>query len=96
MFNVSLAWQSEAFGDFNRDGRDEIIWRNVNTGEVAMWEVNGHQLLNGAVFTQTSSPSWHIQPPSRPTPSITALGRIVVRPVAKSTPVIRRRVVSWP
>src|SRR4051794_30050332 len=94
MTNVSLAWQSEAFGDFNRDGRDEIIWRNVNTGEVAMWEVNGHQLLNGAVFTQTSSPSWHIQPPSRPTPSLTALGRIDVRPAAKS--VIRRRVVNWP
>jgi hypothetical protein len=72
MLTVDLSWQSEAIGEFNGDGRDEIIWRNVNTGQVAMWEVNGHQLLNGSVFAQTSTTAWHIQPPSRPTPSLTA------------------------
>jgi hypothetical protein len=89
LLTIPLYWQSEAIGEFNRDGRDEIIFRNVNTGELAMWEVNGHQLINTAIFAQLSSLAWHIQPESRPTPTLAA-GKIDVHP----TTVIRRRALS--
>ena len=31
-------------GDFNGDGKSDILWRNTN-GEMAIWLMNGAQVL---------------------------------------------------
>jgi FG-GAP-like repeat len=57
-----LAWQMQSsVGDYNGDGREELLWRNVSagnpwTGSAAMWELrDGTTLVNG--FSIGTSPS---------------------------------------
>ena len=60
---VSLAWTVAATGDFNGDGRDDILWRN-DTGAVADWlgAANGGFTHNG-VNSYTGVPlSWEVEP----------------------------------
>jgi hypothetical protein len=33
-------------GDFNRDGKQDILWRNTLTGEVRIWYMNGSTILS--------------------------------------------------
>jgi len=35
--NVSTGWQVAGTGDFNGDGRDDILWRNSSTGQITDW-----------------------------------------------------------
>jgi YVTN family beta-propeller protein len=35
------AWVPEHLGDFDGDGRADILWRNTTTGETAIWLMNG-------------------------------------------------------
>ena len=32
-------------GDFNADGKQDILWRNTQTGEVRIWYMNGSTIL---------------------------------------------------
>jgi len=34
---VGTDWQVADVGDFNGDGRSDIVWRNVNSGDVQLW-----------------------------------------------------------
>jgi hypothetical protein len=34
---VSTAWLVGGIGDFNADGKSDILWRNASTGENAIW-----------------------------------------------------------
>jgi hypothetical protein len=47
--NVPTNWQIVGTGDFNGDGRSDILWRDSNSGGVAMW------LMNGVTITSSSS-----------------------------------------
>jgi len=33
-----LAWKVEATGDYNGDGRADILWRNASTGADTIWK----------------------------------------------------------
>src|SRR5271165_3913602 len=33
-------------GDFNADGKQDILWRNIQTGEVRIWYMNGSTILS--------------------------------------------------
>ena len=46
---VSTDWQIAAVGDYNGDGKADILWRNANTGDVTIGESNA-----GASLTFTS------------------------------------------
>jgi hypothetical protein len=35
------AWRPMAANDFNADGQTDIVWRNVDTGQVLIWYMNG-------------------------------------------------------
>jgi hypothetical protein len=46
-------------GDFNGDGKADIAWRNTG-GDVAIWLMNGLQVLSAADLGNVST-AWAIQ-----------------------------------
>jgi hypothetical protein len=58
---VSYDWKVRGVGDFNGDGRADILWRNDN-GQVAIWYMDG-AIRAGDVLTGGIDPShaWDIQ-----------------------------------
>jgi Ca2+-binding RTX toxin-like protein len=58
---VDNAWQVAATGDFNGDGRDDILWRNVN-GAIFnfLGTANGGVVNNGDNSYVAVDNSWHI------------------------------------
>ena len=53
-------------GDFNGDGRSDILWRQNGTGLIADWTMNGSQILASQTVTSQGSAaapdgSWHPQ-----------------------------------
>jgi len=54
-------WQVKATGDFNGDGKSDILLQNVMDGACYVWEMNGLNLAaNGAGFVGwTPGADWH-------------------------------------
>ena len=46
-------------GDFNGDGKQDILWRNTQTGEIRIWYMNGSAILSNE-HVDTVSPGWKI------------------------------------
>jgi len=42
-------WQVVHTGDFNGDGKSDLVWRNRITGEVAIWQMDGTTFVNGTI-----------------------------------------------
>jgi subtilisin family serine protease len=45
-------------GDFNGDGKSDILWRNTSTGQVTMWLMNGTSMSTSA--TLATDPAWTV------------------------------------
>jgi hypothetical protein len=43
-------------GDFDRDGRPDILWRHGFSGENVLWYMNGTTLVSGTFLTPASLP----------------------------------------
>ena len=59
---ISTSWQIVGSGDFNGDGRDDILWRNPTTGEITNWlgQANGSFIGNDANFYTVIPTSWQV------------------------------------
>jgi hypothetical protein len=55
---VSNTLNIVATGDFNGDGNSDIVWRNINTGALAIWLMNGAQVTSGAWLPVTGLTDW--------------------------------------
>ena len=51
---TDVRWKMVGTGDFNLDGRADILWRHDNSGENVLWYMNGVNLVSG---TFTSPPT---------------------------------------
>jgi len=47
-------------GDFNGDGKADILWRNTSTGMVTMWLMNGTSRINWAVLVEPGNTDWTV------------------------------------
>jgi hypothetical protein len=58
---VSTDWHVAGIGDFNGDGRDDILWRNTD-GRITDWlsTANGGYAPNSANFYTSLDNSWHV------------------------------------
>lgn len=58
-FGISNAWDAAAIGDYNGDGRDDVIWRNA-AGNMAAWFINGSSVTGQSLGTLSTD--WVINP----------------------------------
>jgi len=58
--NPGPTWHIKDTGDFNDDGRSDILWQN-DDGTPAIWLMNGlTQQAMGAVGPSNPGPTWHV------------------------------------
>jgi hypothetical protein len=60
--SVDLSWQIAASGDFNNDGRTNILWRQ-NDGAFTEWQSTGNNFVHNAYVDGTVASSWTLQAP---------------------------------
>lgn len=62
--SVAPVWQITAVGDATAEGWPDILWRNVTTGEIAMWKMQGVNLQQSNYLSIPSTDvSWKILAP---------------------------------
>jgi hypothetical protein len=55
-------WKIVGYGDFNSDGRPDMVWRNQATGEISVWFMNGTTQASSSYFTPSAvaDTNWQI------------------------------------
>jgi len=46
---VPLTWQIVGVDDVNGDGKADLVWRHMQTGDVAVWLMDGAMVTQGPV-----------------------------------------------
>jgi FG-GAP repeat len=49
-----------AIGDFDSDGKTDLIWRNAQTGDNALWTMNGTLLKTPTLIQKFDDLNWSI------------------------------------
>ena len=61
---VDTNWEIAGVGDFNADGRPDILWRNKATGMLGVWMMNGTTMTQSLYLTpNTVDTNWKIVGP---------------------------------
>jgi sRNA-binding regulator protein Hfq len=57
-----VGWRIAATGDFNADGKPDIVWQHRTQGYIAVWLMNGTQLIDSVLFSpgRVADPGWEI------------------------------------
>ncbi len=60
---IPTSWHVAGTGDYNGDGRDDILWRNDN-GALTQWlgTASGGFLDNAGAVSRQVATEWHVQP----------------------------------
>src|SRR5438552_18913804 len=52
------AWQVQGIGDFDGDGKADILWRNSSTGENYVYFMNGWAIVSRGSLDTVADPYW--------------------------------------
>ena len=58
--NPGPGWHVKRSGDFNGDGKSDILWQN-DDGTAAIWLMNGTSLVGGSRCRPNPGPTWHVK-----------------------------------
>ncbi len=53
-------WKIVGTGDFNGDGKVDMLWRNNTNGQNAVWYMDGVAIIGSAIIYTISDPDWFI------------------------------------
>ena len=56
-----ISWQIEGVADFNRDGKVDLLWRNYQTGAIAIWLMDRTRVSAGIYLPSVPSLNWQIE-----------------------------------
>ena len=60
---ADLRWQVRAVADFDGDTQPDVLWRNLETGELYVWFMTGTTVTSGSYLTPPAlaDPDWEIR-----------------------------------
>jgi len=58
---ADLNWHIVGAGDFNGDGKQDIVWRNFATGADTVWLMNGATFLSSLTLPSVTDLAWRIE-----------------------------------
>lgn len=54
-------WVATWAADFNGDGMNDVLWKNSQTGAIAVWLMSGvHVRARGGEIPSPAGPDWHV------------------------------------
>jgi hypothetical protein len=81
---ADTAWQVKGTGDYDGDGKADVLWRNSTTGENYLYLMNGTNIVGEGYLRTVPQPDWQIQYPPLPPPTPAATV-VVLAAVADNT-----------
>ncbi len=53
-------WQVQGTGDYDGNGKDDLLWRNEVTGENYLWFMNGTSLASSGPIQSLADLAWKV------------------------------------
>jgi hypothetical protein len=63
VFTRTAGWHVKGVGDFDGDGKDDVLWRYLGTGHTLVWKMNG-RTVDASKYTSVypgSNATWSSQ-----------------------------------
>jgi hypothetical protein len=57
---ADMSWSVAGVGDFDRDGKSDILWRNGSSGENYLYLMSGLSIVNEGYLRTVPVPDWQI------------------------------------